>query len=68
MVSVTDADYKHVKRVWEDCGLENLNQYHDVYIQSDTVLLADIFESFRNKFLEIYELDPAHFLSAHELT
>ena len=35
-----------------------------MYIQSDTILLADVFENFRNKCIEIYELDPAPFLSA----
>ena len=35
-----------------------------MYVQSDTLLLADVFENFRNKCIEIYELDPAHFLSA----
>ena len=38
--------------------------YHELYVQSDTALLADVFESFRDKCIEIYELDPAHFLSA----
>ena len=37
---------------------------HDLYVQSDTALLADVFENFRGKCLEIYELGPAHFLSA----
>ena len=44
--------------------LKNLGEYHDLYVQSDTALLADVFESFRDKCIEIYELDPAHFLSA----
>ena len=39
----------------------NLGEYHDLYVQSDTLLLADAFENFRNKFIEIYELDPAGF-------
>ena len=43
---------------------KNLGNYHDLYVKSDTLLLADVFESFRNKCIEIYELDPAHFLSA----
>ena len=43
--------------------LKNLGEYHDLYVQSDTLLLADLFENFRNKCLEVYELDPAHFLS-----
>ena len=43
--------------------IENLGEYLDLYVQSDTLLLTDIFENFRNKCIEIYELDPAHFLS-----
>ena len=43
---------------------KNLSDYHDLYVQSDTLLLAGVFENFRNKCIEIYELDPAHFLSA----
>ena len=49
------------------CGthlIKNLGEYHDLYVQSDTTLLADVFENFRDKCIEIYELDPAHFLSA----
>ena len=44
--------------------MKNLGDYHDLYVQSDTLLLADAFENFRNKCIEIYELDPAHFVSA----
>ena len=47
--------------------MNNLGDYHDLYVQSDTLLLADIFENFRNKCIKIYELDPAHFLSAPRL-
>ena len=43
--------------------LKNLGEYHDLYVQSDTLLLADVFETFRNTCLKVYELDPAHFLS-----
>ena len=43
---------------------KNLGEYHDLYVQSDAALLADVFESFRDKCIEIYELDPANFLSA----
>ena len=41
-----------------------LGNYHDLYVQSDTLSLPDVFDSFRNKCIEKYELDPAHFLSA----
>ena len=44
--------------------IKNLGEYHDLYVQSDTLLLADVFENFRNVCFEIYELDPAKFLSA----
>ena len=43
---------------------KNLGDNHDLCIQSDTILLADIFEKFRDKCVEIYEFDPAQFLSA----
>ena len=48
----------------KDFEIKNLGEYHDLYVQSDTLLLANIFENFRNMSLEIYELDPAKFLSA----
>ena len=41
----------------------NLAEYHDLYVQSDTLLLADVLENFRNRCIKGYELDPAHFLS-----
>ena len=44
--------------------LKSLGDNHDLYVQIDTLLIADVFENFRNKCIEIYELDPAHFLSA----
>ena len=43
---------------------KNIGDYHDLYVQSDTLLLVDVFENYRNKWIEIYELDSAHFLSA----
>ena len=50
--------------MFEEFNLKSLGNYHDLYVQSDTLLLADVFENFRNKYIEIYELDPAHFLLA----
>ena len=57
-------DYRHAKRVFKNLNNKNLGDYYDLSVQSDTLLLADVFENFRNKCAEIYELDPAHFLSA----
>ena len=50
--------------MFKEFKLKNLGDYHDLYVQSDTLLLADVFENFRNKCIEIYELDSARFLSA----
>ena len=43
--------------------MKNLDEYHDLHVQSDILFLVDVFENFRNKCIGIYELDPAHFLS-----
>ena len=58
----------HAQKVCEIFKIKNLGEYHDLYVQSDTILLADIFESFRYKYLEIYKLDSVHFLSAPGLS
>ena len=52
----------------EEFSIKNLGEYHDLYVQFDTTLLADVFENCREKCLEIYELYPAHFLSAPGLS
>ena len=61
---ISDKDYAHGQKVWEVFEIKNLDEYHDLYVQCDTLLLADVFENFRDKCIKIYELDPAHFLSA----
>ena len=61
---ITNEDYTHAQKIFEELKLKNLGDYHDLYIQSHTLLLADVYESFRNKCIEIYKLDLAHFLSA----
>ena len=69
MEDITDVDYRHAKRVFNEVALKSLNNknlgdYHDLFVQSDTLLLADVFENFRNMCIDAYELDPAHFVSA----
>ena len=59
MEDITDIDHRHAKIAFKAFKLEDLGQYHDLYVQSDTLLLADVFENFRKTCLKIYELDPA---------
>ena len=64
---ITDEGNEYAKRVWKEFKLKNLSDYHDLYVQYDTLLLADVFENFLNKCIEIYRFDSIHFLSAPKL-
>ena len=64
MEDITDVDHRHAKKVFKSLNNKNLDDYHDLSAQSDTLLIADVFENFRNMCIKVYELDPAHFLSA----
>ena len=61
---ISDEDYMHARKVWEEFNMEHLQDYHNLYNETDVLLLADIFENFRNICLENYELDPAHYYTA----
>ena len=54
MKDITNVDYRHAKRVFKNFNNKRLDGYHDLYVQSDTLLLEDIFEHFRSKCIEIY--------------
>ena len=61
--NIDNIDYRHGNNVFKKFKLKNVGEYHDLYVQSDTLLLADVFENFQNTCLKVCELDPAHFLS-----
>ena len=63
MEDISETDYAHAKNVFKKFNINNLGEYHDLYVRSDTLLLVNIFENFRQSRLENYELDPAHFVS-----
>ena len=61
--NISETDYAHANNVFKKFNINNLGEYHDLYVRSDTLLLADIFENFRKSCLKNHELDPAHFVS-----
>ena len=63
MEDISDIDYRHANNVAKRFILENLGDYHDLYVQSATLLLADVFNNFKDMCIKEYKLDPAHFLS-----
>ena len=62
--NISDKDYAHAPKVWKLFEIKNRGDYHDLYVKSDTLLLPDVFENFRNMCLKIYKLDPVYFVSA----
>ena len=61
MEDISDIDYRHANNVFKKFKLENLGDYHDLYVQSDMLLLADVFNNFRDMCIKVFELDPDHF-------
>ena len=64
MSGVSGQDYEHTHRVWREFGVNKLREYHDLYLCTDVILLANVFEAFRKVCLDNYGLDPAHFYMA----
>ena len=64
MEDITNVDHRHANNVFKNLSNKNLGDFHDLYVERETLLLADVFENFRNMCIKVYELDPVHFLSA----
>ena len=64
MSKISEDDYQHAQRVWKEFGIRNLGDYHDLYLYTDVVLLANVFEAFRDTCLKHYSLAPAHLNTA----
>ena len=59
--NITDDQYNHAKEVWNTFNLNIMGEYHNLYLKSDILLLADVFENFRKTCLQYYKLDPCHY-------
>ena len=64
MKDISVQGYEHAQQVWNTMEKKTLGCYHDTYLKTDVLLLADVFETFRNMCLKHYKLDPAHFFTA----
>ena len=64
---ISDEDYTHAQKVWETFEMKTLKDYHNLYNEVDVLLLADVFENFRNICIKNYKLDPAHYYTAPSL-
>ena len=61
---ITDEDYKHTKNVWKEFEINTFREYHDFYLETDVLLLTDVFENFRVVCMKYYGLDPAWYFTS----
>ena len=61
---ISEEDYQHAQKVWETYRMKTMRDYHDLYLESDVLLLSDVFENFRDVCMENYHLDPAFYYTA----
>ena len=62
--NISEKDFSHANKVWDTFQMKTMEDYHDLYLQTDVLLLADVFERFRDICLHHYELDPAWYFTA----
>jgi len=66
--TVSESDYAHAANIWQRFSVRTLSEYSDLYLKTDVLLLADIFKNFRDKCIESYGLDPAHYYTLSGFT
>ena len=66
--SISDEQYKHAQNVWNTFKLQSMGEYHDLYLKSDVLLLADVFENSRKTCIQYYKLDPCHYFTSPGLS
>lgn len=62
--AISDEKYQHAQTVWKTFNMKNLGEFHDLYVLTDVLLLADVFEKFRDMTIDNYKLDASHFFTS----
>ena len=65
---ISEKDYQRANNVWNEFKMKTIGDYHDLYLKTDVLLLADVFEKFIKTCLDYYELDPCHYFSSSGLS
>ena len=65
---ISDEEYDHALKVWNESEKKTMKNYHDLYLKCDVLLLVGVFEKFRNNSLKNYRLCPSHYLSVPALS
>ena len=62
--NISDEEYEHAQKVWKEFGCKTMRDYHDLYLKTDVLLLADVMENYRNVCIDNYKLDPLWYYTA----
>ena len=65
---ITNDEYDHARKIWKAFNIKTMGEYHDLYLKSDMLLLADVFENVRKTCVEYYKLDPCHYFTSPGLS
>ena len=66
--NITDDEYDHADKVWNTFMIKTMDEYHDLYLVSNLLLLTDVFEHFRKTCMQYYKLDPCHYFTSPGLS
>lgn len=61
---ISESEYEFAQKIWKEFDIQTIREYSDLYLKTDVLLLADVFENFRTTCMNIYKLDPAHYFTA----
>ena len=62
-IYLSDTEYVHTIKVWNTFNSKNVGEYHDLYLKSDILLLADVFKNFRKTCMQYYKINPCHYFT-----